>query len=334
VLFQFCQDVAKPYEPLYNEVIPAPQRGRAGTIRNVLVNLTQVVFNAVMLAQFDRQYQFTAGGSAWRLSGEMVIYWSGSAVVAAVLLFLIFRVREVRPRAAVVERFRFAKFFRDIFGERQWWFIYLLFACPQLGGLGIATFVPLFETEQLGFSKQQVGTSGAATMLLTLVCFVPLAGFLSDRVSRLRLFQVGLVGPALVNFALFLVVRHSSDHRIAFSTLLAFNALSGGLLSLLFVVWGPLVYDYVPSHRFGTVSAGFSFVSGVAGFLLLNAAGRWIKLFDPAAGSGRAALFDYSSIYVLQLLGAGVALAWTIYFQREVRRGRIIAHGQLEAAQS
>ncbi|MES2695697.1 MAG: MFS transporter [Verrucomicrobiota bacterium] len=326
LLLHLCQDIAKPYEPLYNEIVPPAQRGRAGIVRTTAVGLTGLVFNAVLFAGFDRDYHIAAFGG-FHVRGEAVLYWAGAAFVAMTVLLVGCRVRETLPERVTHERFELRRFLREVFGQPQWCRLYLLFACPFLAGMSFATFVPLFQTEQLGFSKSDVAYAGAIALLTSIVCFVPLAGFLADRVSRLRLFQIGLAGPALVNVVLFLVVRYRVA-PIEYPALVAFNIVSVGFLALLHVAWGPLLYDYVPPERFGTVSAGFSVVGGIAGFVLANAAGGWIKLFSALDGRLAQGQFDYSSIFIFQLLCTVVALGVTVAFQRWVACGDIVPYAR------
>lgn len=75
-----------------------------------------------------------------------------------------------------------------------------------------------------------------------------------------------------------------------------------------YLVWGGLVFDYIPRNRFGTVSAGLVFVSGFVPFLLTNATGLWISGFTHVFGRAGAAEYDYSGIYVMQLGCAALAL--------------------------
>lgn len=327
LLLHLAQDIAKPYEPLYNEIVPPAQRGRAGIIRTLAVSLTGLVFNAVMLARFDHAYPV----SSYTLTGETALYWLGALFAGAAALLVAFAIRETPPPSPTRERFHLRRFLHEVFGHPQWRRLYLLFACPFLAGMSLASFIPLFHTEQLGFTKAQVGYAGAIALTASLTCFVPLAGWLTDRVSRLRLFQLGLAGPALVNLTFFLLVRYRSHPApLAFPTLLTFMILSAGFLAILYVVWGPLLYDYIPSDRFGTVSAGFAIVGGLTGFLLVNAAGSWIKLFTAFDARLPAGRFDYSSVFLFQLLGAATALAITVSFQRALARGEVVLYAKLK----
>lgn len=334
VLYQFFQDVAKPYEPLYNEVIPPHQRGRAGIIRNLTQNLSAIFFNAVLIAQFDRDYGIDALGGGITITGETVLYWIGAAGTLLTVAFLVLKVRETPPARSIRrERFVPRQFLRDVFGHRQWWFVYLLYLCPILAsgaGGGPSPFLPLFLAEQLHFTKAEIGWSSGAVMVLNLILFVPLSGLLADRVSRLRLFQVALIGQALAHFAFFLYARCLADFVVSLPVATAFLAANSAFVYLGYVLWGPLVYDYVPSERYGTVSAGFSFAGGLAGFLCLNASGLWVKGFTALFGRGGTGAMDYSSVFAFQLPAGLAALALARCFEREVKRSRIIAHGRLE----
>lgn len=327
IFYQFCVDFAKPYEPLYNEVIPPPQRGRASIFRNILLSANGMLFNAVLLAQFDRKYDF----GRLELNGEKVLYWTGAILFVAAAAFLVFRVHENPPPGGIHrERLSVRGFVRDVFCERQWLMLYLLYSCPGLIVWSVSTYLPLFQTEQLGFSKATVGHVLAGGMVVNLVFFVPLVGFLADRFSRLRLFQIGLIAPGLVNTALFVYTRYWSHGILSLTELACFAILAAGMQNFFLVVWGPLMYDYIPSSRFGTVSAGFSFASGLASFLFLNLAGFWVKGFTHFFGSFGGSAFDYSSILVFQAITGVVALAYALHFGREVKSGRIVAYANLE----
>lgn len=334
VLYQFFHDVAKPYEPLYNEVVPGPQRGRAGVLRSISTTITSLLFNGVLIAQFDREYG-AADGSGFVLRGEHLIYWVGAALTVAAALFLTFGVRETPPPAGVAtrERFRFGRFVREVFGERRWWFVYALYACPLLAGTAANVFFPLTVTEQAGLTKAQFGRIESVTMLVNLALFVPLSGFLADRFSRLRLLQVAMGGAALVNLSLFALLRFGPEDFVSAKVVLAisvFAGMGGGFVSLKYVIWGPLVYDFIPSDRFGTVSAGFSFVGGIVGFLLINLGGLWVQGFSSIAGTRSGSGYDYSSLFLLQSLLSLTAVLFCARFQREVSRGRIQQYGQRE----
>ncbi|HRE82429.1 MAG TPA: MFS transporter [Opitutaceae bacterium] len=331
ILYQLSADIAKPLEPLYNEVIPPAQRGRAAMVRSVVQNLVGLVFFGLLLMQFDRVYTFEVLGTALRTNGEAVLYWSAALVILVALFFLFFCVKETPPETQRRrEAFRLRVFFRDLFARRDQAWLYALYITPLIAAPGVDVFRPLLQTEQLGFSKADVGKAASIGLIVSLLVFYPLAGFLTDRIARMRLFQLGLIGPAVANLLLFLYLRYYSDYTLTFSLWIAFGLLTGIFPACLYVVWGPLIYDYIPTHRFGTTSAGLSFVGGVTSFLVMNAGGLWINFFTGMFGPRGASKFDYSSVYILQIIGTLTALGITMVFTYHERCGRIQRLGQLE----
>jgi MFS family permease len=161
-----------------------------------------------------------------------------------------------------------------------------------------------------------------------MIIFIPVAGYLADRVSRLRLLQFGIGMYALVNFGLFLWLRYVANYSIPLSTLIGVGMAGAAFKACIYGVWAPLVYDYIPSNRYGTVSAGFAFVGGIFPFLFINFAGLWINGFTRLFGPRGHGHYDYSSIYVLQLIAVVIALLLTRYIQKEERQGRLIAYGR------
>lgn len=95
-------------------------------------------------------------------------------------------------------------------------------------------------------------------------------------------------------------------------------------------MWGALVFDYIPRNRFGTVSAGLTFVSGLVPFVLTNLSGLWVTGFTQVFGRVGAGDYDYSSLYVMQVGFAALALGMTYFFEREEKRGRVRPLGRAE----
>ncbi len=335
VLYQFFTDVAKPYEPLYNEVVPASQRGRAGVLRSIATTINGLIFNGVLLANFDRNFGTVIDGWSFELRGEHLVYWAGAVLTLATTVFIYWCVRETPPReGAVQERFRFSRFFAEVFADRRWWMVYVLYACPMFSTSAARVFVPLTMTEQIGLTKAQFGRIEMITMIVNLALFVPIAGYLADRFSRLSLMQIAMGGAAVVNVGFFALIHFGPEGTIPTSIVIPISLLGGmggGFIMLKYLIWGPLVYDFIPADRFGTVSAGFSFVGGVVGFLMINVGGLWVQVFSTIFGSIRGTNFDYSSIFLLQLLFSVAAIWFIGRFKQAVRDGRIAVYGSQQA---
>jgi MFS family permease len=328
---QICANVAKPLEPLYNEIVPPCQRGRAGTMRNAGQQLMGLLFFGVLVTQFDDLHTLTLFGRTFHLSGEATLYWGGSLLAMLGAAFLLFRVRETQPIAAVVrEPLKLTTFVRDVFGHRQWWMVYLLYITPIISGPSGGSFGVLMQTEQLGFTKAQLGFSVSVGLVVMIVVFVPLAGYLADKTSRMRLLRIGIVGPAVVEILYFLYLRYVAHYSIPLSTAIFFGFAANATKTFAYVVWGVLIFDYIPSNRFGTVSAGLTFFGGLAPFLTINLAGVWVDRFTGIFGSVGGSKYDYSSLYVLQVACAALALWLTYLFERAERKGYVVPLGRLE----
>ncbi|NLF40054.1 MFS transporter [bacterium] len=332
VLFQFFIDLSSPYQPLTNEVTPQPQRGRAATISTMLHMSQAMIFGAAIIGRFDDVYRLSIFGRTYVVTGELAIYWMGALALLGVILFVGLIVKERPPLKGVNHgKISPVTFFRDIFGERQWWMLYLLFLCPGLAGAWTATLMPLFVTEQLGFTKQELGLSMAIGMPVMIFIAIPIAGFLVDKFQhlRLRLFQLGILIPAIIGFCLYLYIKYVANYQISIGLWMGvgmFGALFGSWTT---VSWGPLMFDYMPSSKFGTISAGFGFVNGVATFILMNVSGLWVKFYSGIFARGERT-FDYSSIYIPSFISALIAAALLEFFRVQVSRGKVIPFGKLE----
>ncbi len=329
---QFFVDVAKPLEPLYNEVVPPSQRGRAGTMRNIGQQLMGLFFFGVMMAQFDAVHELSLFGQVWRLSGETAVFWAGGLLTLGMAVFLALGVKENRPAVSESgKELGVRTFLRDVFGRRQWWMVYLLYSTPLVAGVSGGSFTVLMQTEQLGFSKAQMGFAVSLGMIVMVLLFAPLAGYLTDHMSRMRLLRIGIVGPTVVELALFLHLRFVADYSIPLSTWIAYGLAGSALKTCAYLVWGALVFDYIPRNRFGTVSAGLVFVSGLVPFVLTNLAGLWVTGFTGLFGTAGRGDYDYSSLYLMQAGFTALALWMTYFFEREEKGGRVRPLGRVEA---
>jgi len=336
LVYQFFQDIASPVEPLYNEVIPQSQRGRASIVRLTLVKASGILCSAVLIAQYDSRYRIAAFGKTVRFGGDHVIFALGSLFLLVVVAVMFFFVRESEPlHRPRIERFKVGQFVKTMFGDRQSWMVYALWMAPALIGAGMGALMPLFQTEQLGLTKKDLGFMGAVWLPFDLLLFTPLSGYLVDRVNRLRLMQLGILIPALVSLAFFVYVRWVAHFVVTVWTVLSFGLAGGFFSAWMYTVWGPVLYDYIPANRMGTVSAGLCIVGGVSRFVLMNLGGLWVKAFTSVFGpvgrpDARPPRYDYSCGYILNFLLALVALGLLLVFERAVKQGRVIPYGRLE----
>jgi hypothetical protein len=291
------------------------------------------------------------------LTGEQVLYWTVSLVLFATAAFLLLFVQEELPppdpgeTTTILRPTRIPglqwhgepaggflkamwKFVTNTFGERQALWVYALYACPVLSGIAIAPHpnYTLMITDQLGISKDAYGsTINTVSMLIMMLVFTPLAGFLADKVTRLLLLRVSIAGVALVQLGVFLHLHFFSHYQSGVGLILGTFIANAFFLSLMYSVWGPIVYDYIPSNKMGTYQAGIFFSSGFLMFLFMNAGGWWVEgwtnLFGPGGGHGN---YNHASILVLAALLGGLALIPTVYFGRAEKAGRIRPEGRLE----
>jgi Na+/melibiose symporter-like transporter len=353
VAYQFFVDVGKPWEALFNEVIPPPQRGRAGIFRMMLVNLGVLFFSTVLIGQFDHQYGFSTPLGA--LNGEMVLYWTCALAMGVTALFLGFFVKETLPHEdpgdpeTVIHPTRFrairwigprekglkviTSLFKSIFGHRQNLWIFGLYLCPVMTSSFMGPNQVLMMTDQLGLSKPDLARLNAIGMPFMVFAFTPFAGYLADRLSRIWMMRIGIMVPALVQVGFWIYLKFGVDYNPHFGVLIAVGIATSFFQSWLWAVWGPLIFDYVPSKRMGTCLAGITFTAGIAGFFLINLGGLWVKGWTRLFGSIGLGRFDYSSILLLWLVMASIALVGTFVFQFAVFRGWVLPEGKMEVAE-
>lgn len=337
VVCQFAADFGYtgPWTPLYYEVIPSHQRGRAVIIKRVGAVLARLLFNLVLIGQFDQIYSLNWSfgllpGATLNITGEMVIYWTGGLAVLLVLLQMYFLVRERKPDVLPASR-RFSPlgYVRELFGERQWRLLFLLMFCSLALTAGLGQLQPLLITEQFGYSKQLFGQIQSVNLMVEIFIILPVAVFLIDRVDRFRIFQVGLILSTIQPLAYWIFVEYFATNGIPTPGQIIFfnvwNSISDVAAGL---ALEPLLFDFVPKNKMGTLNSGFLFVRGALALLVFNGVGLWVKYytawFQPSAG------FDYMSGYLYVFLIGVMGIIATQVFAHHLKRGHLIMYGRLE----
>jgi MFS family permease len=351
VLWQAINDIGATMETLQQEVIPPHQRGRAGGMFQICVQLA-VLFNAtVMIGRFDDvEYIGTVA-----ISGEQVVFWFAALGLILIALFNLLFVKEhktvwvepsrqafrqefagleqrpllVRPFAFLFRYFH--GFVRDVFGEKELWPIYLLTFSMMLFTFGLGAIQPLLYTEQWGYSKQEMGTNIFIGGVVN-IALMAVIGFFADKLDRIKMFIFGSASTLLLNTAYWVVVQFFIPGQrpelwqiIVMGEIIAvFSLISGA-------VGQPLVYDYIPRAKLGTATAGRSFIRSMTKLFAINGIGWFVvlysKLFMPPGQ------YDYFSGYLFMSLGGIGGLFLILYFAHQVKTGAIKKVG-LEGVQT
>lgn len=337
IFYQFCVDFAFSglFEPLMYEVVPLKQRGRTAAIRTLMANSAILYFNFFLIGHFDEVHGFRKdfgllGSFHFSVTGEQLIYWLCAALVIVMITHIAFNVKETHvPSPLIGERFSVRKYLQGIAGERQWLMIYLLVFSQVALNLGLAQLAPLLITEQFGYSKQIMGNMQGITILAKMILVIPLAGWISDKFDRLRLFQIGLVLSASQPILYWIFIKFIAVNQIpSQQAIVGFEMFSNFIDVAGNVALGPLLFDYIPRSRMGTIFSGMTLVRGLVKMITINGVGIWVSIWSKMTmPEGQ---YDYSSgllyIFILGVAAIGV----TMYFDRERKRGKIIQYGRIE----
>ena len=196
VISSLLGDMATTFEPLWLEIVPTEQRGRAFAMRSVLIQLASLFFYQVMFAQWDKRYQIDLGSVGLglvKITGEQVTYFTGALVALYVIFFVGCLVREVRPEGVELKPWgeldlnpvRFTKdFFLNVFGDKRWWPIYIFYSSPGILSAGTGTFMNLLQVSQWKYDKQAIALMGLPWILITLFVAAPILARQSDSFKR------------------------------------------------------------------------------------------------------------------------------------------------------
>ena len=318
------------WEPLYMEVIPQPLRGRAGAIRKGMVLLTALFVNLTLMRVYDHSYPMHFGSFNFTITGEHITYYTIASAVVAIALLIGFSVKEIRPETIpnLNERFAIGAYLGSIFRDRQQLKVYSLIFAMAAMQLGLGPLSALLLNKQFGYSKAELGVLFSWLKVIQIVAFLPLAGYLADRFDRLKMFIVGITLSTLYPLLYWMWIQFVAVDNIPSKTaIICFSGFDIIVDFTVLIAMHPLIFDYVPKARMGTVYAGMGIVSSLAKFSLMNVVGATVALYAKYFNNG---VNDYSAgflcMFVLGVLGTMCAL----YFMRERRLGRVIPYGKIE----
>ncbi len=327
LIWQFSTDVGygAVWSPLFFEIVPKSQRGRAVVIKKIMSIVGLIFFNYVLLSQFDAIYSVRIpffGGQ--KLTGEQVIYFTASLLVAMAVAHIALRVRENPPSHAVpAQRFHPLSFFREVFASRQWVMIYLLLFCSVSLTAGLGQLAPLLITEQFGYSKKLLGQIQTLQLILNLLVALPIAALIADRFDRFRIFQIGLFFTTFHAIAYWAWVKFITPSGIPDpATILAFGLAHSIVDSIAVLAIEPYFYDLTPPNQMGTMNSGFLIVSNALKMALMTGVGLWVKFYSSIFCSPGS--YDYMSGYLFVFLVSIGGCAISVFFAAERKAGRIV----------
>lgn len=330
LVYQFAVDFGftGPWNPLYYEIVPTPQRGRAVAINRLLSVGARLSFNFLLIGRFDEINALKLdkgflGRGALRLSGEQLIYWLAAALVLGAALMVIFGVREEPPEPAGAEGPEQLRkpslgsvwpgqaFFQTVFATSRARLLCLLVLASAAAQVGLGQLQPLLITEQFGYSKQDLGNLHGFIMLLEIGLMLPLLAWLLDHADRFKLFQAALWLAALQPLAYWLYVKLAAPGQIPPpAAVIGFTAAGALARTATLLSLEPMLFDLTPPALLGTFNSGFLIARGLATVLLMNGVGWWVKAYSSQFCPPLK--FDYMSGY-LYLSGCGLLgcfLAW------------------------
>lgn len=332
--YDMLRDVNSPIEALINEVVPPHQRGSADAIGRICRALSSAFFFGVMVAQYDHRYQLPGGLT---LTGEELMCWLGAVFGLYTAVLLLFFVRETPPASPAPRAMwpgigpALRKYFRDVFAERQFRAIYLVGLTMTIFWLGLGSFGPLLAIEQFHYSKADFGFVTAVSSPFTIFIVLPLGGWLADRVDRITIFKCGAIATATVHLCFYVYARFLAPGGVPpLAVLIGFHLVTSSVGSVSAIASTPMLFDFIPRDRIGTVNSGIGMVRGAAVVLITNGVAVfvsfWSGWFEPPGK------YDYLSGYLYLSFAATLGTLVALWFERQVKAGRFVRYGRGEVA--
>ena len=335
VVYQFGMDFGYtgPWQPLYFESVPGPQRGRAVAMKRAVHMAVRMLFLSVFIGHFDAPscgMLCLKGAARSRLplglSGEQWIYFAAAGMVVLCIAGVLFGIRETpepvterETSASAGYRGGIREFFVTVFGDPKRRLLYLLVFCSVAAVTGLGQLEPLLFTEQFGYTKQQMGHMLAWVMVPEVIIILPLIGLFVDRIDRFRLFAIGLVICTIHPLAYWLFVKYLAvGHVPSPAQIIAFTVAGHAGRMLACLSFEPILFDNSPCGRMGAVNSGLLLVQGAITLPILNGIGFWVKGYSAVFGA--AGKFDYMSGYLYVWIICMLACTACLYFAVQRKR--------------
>lgn len=284
VVLTMFMDLKSPIEPLKQEIVPPPQRGRATGLMAWINQAALLGFMFFIFGRFD-DVHFMAGVP---ISGETGIYWSAALLSLTMLWLVMLGTKETKPNSSLTGQRLSAKTFLGGLLDRELLPVYILIFGSAVVGSGLGPLSNLLYTDQWSYTKQDMGTNIAVGGVINLFIIVLLSLF-ADRLNRLRAYQVLIVMAITMKAAYFAYVQFVlPDHRPTLVEIIFFGEITAIIGLLMSMVYTPLIYDYVVRNKMGTYVAGAQLVTRATQIITVNGMGLFITayaaFFLPPAG--------------------------------------------------
>lgn len=155
-------------------------------------------------------------------------------------------------------------------------------------------------------------------MSLMLLLLQVLRSFFPSYNPRLWAWILGSVNAVFLAGSTFLIIQSSPSNIPPLTVWFLLMCLSNGT-NCLGIVSGPLLYEYIPKDKIGTISSGFGLLNTALTAALQTLVGAWVKFYAN----------DYSSAYLLVILLSIFTFAASYFFMRAIAKGLIVEYGRL-----
>jgi hypothetical protein len=164
---------------------------------------------------------------------------------------------------------------------------------------------------------------------LILLCFQSLRGIAPSANPRIWAWLLLNIKTVVYSTLTYIYIKTLATDGVPSITVWFLLMCSTNGISCLHIVTGPLLYDFMPKDKIGTLSSGFGLLNTALGAVLTTTFGNWIYYVSRWT-SGGTTKTDYTSTYLLQILlgSSGLVLVGFIFVR--MLSGRMIEYGKLD----
>lgn len=197
-----------------------------------------------------------------------------------------------------------------------------------IGFLHLCSHVPKLELPPFWIMMGMAILTELLAGAFVIGCFQTLRGFHPKTNPRLWAWMLGNTGAFLMALATYMTIKvFSADGVPSMTTWFVISHVAVGV-SCLGIVAGPLLYDFIPKDKIGTLSSGFGLLNTALQAILSTLVGSWIYYVSKWTSHG-ATTKDYSTAYTMQITLGLITLTLVAVFVRRLLKGTMVEYGRL-----
>lgn len=230
----------------------------------------------------------------------------------------------------------FAGWYSDVRGNVRWWVRILLLVVSVASFCAMLWIIKNYSPADIRQSPSFLILFWVAVCAIVsmITLFVVLVETMLDLVGREHarawVSLLAMAKSVICTVLLYICIRSSPDQVVPIMTWMAFGVIGAALGGLMANFIGPMLFDYIPRSKIGTINAGYGIIETFVRFGAINLGAWWIVFATNHFHKPVHGKYDYTSLYLLQFVLFVPAIIAKVYFVWMVVTDKVKKWGVME----